>query len=295
MIDVLTAQRARIGRLAVLVLAFATLVAGAQSLLFFNEFVPRVTRANAQLFDLMVENSQRTLYRRIAAQIDTLRDWVPEANPGERTLADAWDDFQNHFSAAPQEAIGTLIGELPDLTATIGGDAGQVGLLAANLERLQAMYADSYKDLLADLRRPAAYLRPTAASIARRSGYLQAVTLNRALYLAQTGDIGTARVILAGLSASSDDPEVLGTIYYTLGRLQLELFLASPEAEYFTQAVQYLGRSLVANPDMQLARHLLDYLLSLSQAATAPQSAEGRPETPSEGEGAAVSAENRVF
>jgi hypothetical protein len=131
--------------------------------------------------------------------------------------------------------------------------------------------------------------------IAGRSGYRQAATLNRAVYLAQTGDIGTARVMLAGLNARTDDPETLGKIYYTLGRLQFELFRATPEVEYYTQSIQYLRQAMAADPESRLAQRLLDFLLSLPQAAAAPQSAEGRPETPSEGEGAAISAEKRIF
>ena len=165
----------------------------------------------------------------------------------------------------------------------------------ARLERLQTIYADSYKDLRADLRDPPAFLWPMASIVAERSGYRQAVTLNRALYLAQTGEIGTARVMLAGLNAAVEDLDLLATIHYTLGRLQFELFRATPDVEYYTQSIQYLRQSLVADPDLQLAQRLLDFLLSLPQAATAPQTADGRPETPSEGDGAAVSAEQRIF
>jgi len=101
--------------------------------------------------------------------------------------------------------------------------------------------------------------------------------------------------MLAGLNASVEDPGVLATIYYTLARLQFELFRATPEVEYYTQSIQYLRQSLIADPDLQLAQRLLDFLLSLPPTAAAPQAADGRPETPSEGEGAAVSAENRIF
>ncbi len=80
-----------------------------------------------------------------------------------------------------------------------------------------------------------------------------------------------------------------------LGRLHFELFRATPEVEYYTQSVEYLRQSLLTDPDLQFAQRLLDFLLSLPQSATAPQAAEGRPETPSEGEGAAISAEKRIF
>lgn len=295
MIEFLVTNRARLGRLSLLVAAVLALIVGAQAALFYSAFGPRMAQANAQLFDLIVEKSQRTLYRNVDRQIDTLEQLAPEGESGSRTLASAWQDFQTNFVVAPREAIDALASELPGLTATISDEFGDVTRLDVQLNRLRAIYADTYKDLLDDLKSPPAYLWPTAHVIAGRSGYRQAATLNRALYLAQTGEIGTARVMLAGLNAAVDDPELLGTIYYALGRLQFELFRDTPEADYFTQAVQYLRQSLEADPDAPLPKRLLDYLLSLEQTATAPQAAEGRPETPSEGEGAAISAERRVF
>jgi len=280
-----------------LLLAVAAIlfVCGAQAALFHKTFAPRIAQANAALFDLIVEKAQRNLYAGIAAQIQALGALTPDTDGEDPSLADAWSEFGVHFATAPREAIDTFIDQLPGLTAGVSNAGDEVTRVTADLDRLKTIYADSYKDLLADLKRPPLYLWPTAAIYAGRSGYRQAVTLNRALYLAQIGEIGTARVMLAGLNATADDPELLGTIYYTLGRLQFELFMTEPDAEYFTQSVQYLRQSLDADPGMPLAKRLLDYLLSLSQTAAAPQAAEGRPETPSEGQGAAVSAEKRVF
>lgn len=288
-------NRVKLARIVLLVCVLIAFVCSVQAALFYREFAPRIAQANADLFDLMVEKAQRKLYGDIALQIETLGKTATPADADERTLADGWDEFQSHFAAAPREAVIALGNELPGLTAGISDAGGGVSRLIAQLDRLNEIYADSYKELLNDIKRPPAYLWPAAPIVASRSGYRQAATLNRALYLAQTGEIGTARVMLAGLNASVDDAELLSTIYYTLGRLQFELFVATPEAEYFTQSVQYLRQSLEANPASPLAKRLLDYLLSLSQTATAPQAAEGRPETQSEGEGAAVSAERRVF
>ncbi len=279
----------------ILVLLAVVSVAALQAALFYYLITPRIEQANAQLFELSVENSQRSLYYGIARQVRALFESAPEGDSPEPALAGAWKEFENHFTAAPRDAVDTLARELPALTADNRADAGAIRDLATRLERLQAIYADSYKDLLADLREPPAFLWPMASIVAERSGYRRAVTLNRALYLAQTGEIGTARVMLAGLNASVEDPDLLATIHYTLGRLHFELFRATLDVEYYTQSIQYLRQSLVADPDLQLAQRLLDFLLSLPQAATAPQTADGRPETPSEGVGAAVSAEQRIF
>jgi hypothetical protein len=285
----------RCAEIVILILLAIVSVAATQAMLFYFLMTPRIEQANAQLFELSVENSQRSLYYEIARQVRTLIELAPDTDAREPPLANAWAEFEVHFTAAPRDAVAALADEMPALMAGSRADAGAVRKLTASLERLQAIYADSYKELLADLRKPPAFLWPMASIVAERSGYRQAVTLNRALYLAQTGEIGTARVMLAGLNASVEDPGVLATIYYTLARLQFELFRATPEVEYYTQSIQYLRQSLIADPDLQLAQRLLDFLLSLPQVAAAPQAADGRPETPSEGEGAAVSAENRIF
>ncbi len=286
---------ARPARTVILLLLAVVSVAALQAALFYYLVTPRIEQANAQLFELSVENSQRSLYFEIARQVRALIESAPESDTPEPALADAWKEFENHFTAAPRDAVGTLARELPALTVGNRADAGAIRDLTTRLERLQVIYADSYKGLLAHLREPPAFLWPVASIVAERSGYRQAVTLNRALYLAQTGEIGTARVMLAGLNASVEDPDVLATIHYTLARLQFELFRVTPEVEYYTQSIQYLRQSLMADPDLQLAQRLLDFLLSLPQAATVPQAADGRAETPSEGEGAAVSAEQRIF
>lgn len=286
---------ARPVRTVILLLLAVVGIAALQAALFYYLFTPRIEQANAQLFELAVENSQRSLYYGIARQVRALIESAPESDSRDPALGGAWKEFESHFKAAPRDTVEALARELPALTADNRADADAIRNLTARLERLQAIYADSYKALLADLRKPPVSLWPVASIVAERSGYRQAVTLNRALYLAQTGEIGTARVMLAGLNASVEDPDVLATIHYTLGRLQFELFRATPEVEYYTQSIQYLRQSLAADPDSQLAQRLLDFLLSLPQAATAPQAADGRPETPSEGEGAAVSAEQRIF
>ena len=286
---------ARPARTVILSLLAVVGVAALQAALFYYLITPRIDQANASLYELGIENSQRSLYYGIAEQVRAQIKLAPDSETVEPALAVAWKEFESHFVVAPSDAVNTLVRELPALTAGNRAEPDAILDFRSRLERLQAIYADSYKDLLADLREPPAYLWPMASIVAERSGYRQAVTLNRSLYLARTGEFGTARVMLAGLNASVEDPDVLAKVYYALARLQFELFRATPEVEYYTQSVQYLRQSLMTDPELQLAQRLLDFLLSLPQAATAPQTADGRPETPSEGEGAAVSPERRIF
>ncbi|MBT8100177.1 MAG: hypothetical protein KJO82_10520 [Gammaproteobacteria bacterium] len=293
--DEAAVKRIRVARRLGVALLALIILGALQTVGFYQRFAPRVEQANQALYALTLENTQRGLYRELATNVELLIESVPDDKAGGRTLVDAWTEFDAHFATAPFEASATLQDELPVVLAGSDANAMARAAVAGSLERLQLIYADHYKPLLADLKRPPLYLWPMAKFAAGRSGYRQALTLNRAVYLAQTGDIGTSRVMLAGLSASVEAPDLLATVYYTLGRLQFELFRATPEIEYYRQSVSYLQQSLVVRPDMQLAQRLLDFLLSLPPAATAPQAAEGRPETPAEGEGAAVSAEKRIF
>jgi hypothetical protein len=281
--------------IALLIIAVASIVGGMQSVLFYSEFTPRVAAANGLLFDLLVERSQGSIYRSIELQIESLRQLAAHGEDSASRLAIAWDEFDDHFSSAPVEALETLRTELPGLGAGLKGAGDDIQGLGQDLERMKEIYSDPYRQLMADLNRPPVYLRPMARILAGTSGVRQAVSLNRALYLAQVGEIGTSRVILTGLHASTDDPQMLGLVNYTLGRLQFELFRARPEAEFYTQSTMYLRESLQADPGSPLAKRFFDYLLSLSQTEAVPREGEGRPTTPAEGEGAAISADKRKF
>lgn len=288
----------RTGQYAMIVLilfAIVAIIGGTQAALFYSQFTPRIAKANGLLFDLLVEKAQGSHYHSIELQLDSLKELAVHGEGAESRLAIAWDNFDDHFATVPVEALANLRSDLPALGAGLKGAEESLERLGEHLDRMQAIYSDSYRQLLIDLGQPPIYLWPIAWIIASRSDYRQAATLNRALYLAQVGEIGTARVMLAGLHASADDPHMLGLANYTLGRLQFELFLARPEAEFYTQSVLYLRESLQADPDSPLAKRFFDYLLSLSQTEAVPREGEGRPTTPAEGEGAAISADKRRF
>lgn len=290
-----TSRRAKYAMLGMLIFAGAVILVGSQATLFYYQFAPRVAAANSLYFDLLIEKAQGRLFSSIGKQLGELENLAITTDDAVGSIVAAADDFHDNFMTVPYEAIETLRTELPVLGQNLSGAGDNIERLVNDLDRLQAIYTDPYKDLMAELERPPLYLLPTAAWTANRSGYRDAVTLNRALYLAQIGEIGTARVLLTGLYASTDDPHLLGLTNYTLGRLQFELMLTRPEVEFYTQSVQYLRQSLQADPDAELARRFFDYLLSLSQSTAAPEAGEGTPTNPSEGEGAAISPDKRKF
>lgn len=281
----------RYGRFVVPAIAAAAMIAGLQSVAFYRTFTPRVEDANRLLFDLVVESSRKDLYEGIGAQVRTIEHTGVNRSSSMR---DARRRFHEQFSAAPMAAIADLRAALEMLEP--GSDREQaVALLLADLGRFEAMHVDRYEQLLERLDAPPFWLWPSAQLLARYSEVGEVMRLNRALHLAQLGEVGTARVMLAGLRASTKSPRMLGVVHYLLARLEFELFRARPDAELYSQSVQYVRQSLQADPNSELAKRFLDYLLSLSQAEAIPQAVEGEPTTASEGEGAAVSADERRF
>jgi hypothetical protein len=285
---------ARVFAVAWSTMAALAIVAGAQSAWFFATIPPRVARANEALYDLMLEASQRDVYRSVAVAVETLRKSGVLAPADAARLGEAWRAFETRFPAAPETAAQELRSALASV-ADGGADAAAVAGLENDLSRLQALYADHYAPLVETLERPPLFLWPSALFLAESSGYRDAVTLNRAVYLAQVGEIGTARVLLSGLQASTDDPRMLGLTLFVLGRLQFEIFRARPEADTFLQSVEYLRQSLRAWPESEPAKRFLDYLLSLGREEAVPREFQGTPLMRSEGEGAAVSGRERRF
>jgi hypothetical protein len=102
-------------------------------------------------------------------------------------------------------------------------------------------------------------------------------------------------VLLSGMYSNSDDNELLGLVYYILGRLQWELFLTRLEPENYFQAVSYLRQSLQTDPDAELSKRLFDYMLSLTEAESTPGAGKGDPTTLTEGEAGAVSIPDPLF
>ena len=283
------ARRGRWRRLAAGGLALAAvvvLIAGVQAAGFYAVFAPRLAAGNERLQALHAEVMDRTLFRRVTSG---MRPLLGSTAPPSG-LADDWRSFEALFAVDPAKAVRELRGAL----GKIDDPELSPDLLAA-LERLQAMYADPYEPLLDALEAPPIYLRPTADALAEISGYRRTVALDRVLHLALVGEIGTAHVVLTGVHASTSDPRVLGKVYYLLGRLQFEAFRLRPRPEYHLRSVEYTRRSLRSEPDSELARRFLDYLLSLDIRASTLKTLPGAPASRSDAEGAPVPEGERRF
>lgn len=274
------------------------IVLGAQAYFFYLHFSPRLSLAHERLQALAAEQSRPELRREVVRRLDELAVAEP-ADETEEAIGD-WavdtrDSFLRIFSGSPQDALDDLRVALGDFEASWPDRTAELSQVHTSSERLEKVYQDPYENLSRAIGRPPAHLWPTAVVLAESSGYSEAITFNRALYLAQTGEFGTARVILTGLHSRTDDETLLGQIYYGLARLQFELFRSQGESENYLQALQYLRESLQADQENGLASRLLDYLLSLSEAETIPRPGDGNPTNPTEGETGAVSRGKPLF
>lgn len=284
-------------RTVVALVVFVAIVACLQAGAFFSVYGARLAEANELLFELQVETRQQHVYRRMAKVFATLRERSATANEERlgQELAQSTFRFESQFGGTPLEAIETLRVLLPQAASRFGDKDPAIVQLRDDFGRMDALYADRYKAILQDFDRPPLLLWPTASVLARYSNLRAAATFNRALYLSQIGEFGTSRAILSGLHATTENKEQLALIYYTLGRLQFELWTMRPESEFYLQAVKYLRQSLQSNADLQLAKRLLQYLLSITQGEIVIGAGESRTTAPTEGEGSDVPVGRRIF
>jgi len=278
-----------------IVIGLVSLLAGMQSLLFFSIYAPRVDTANMRLDALTTEVARGDMHKAVQAQLKSLIGKAGNKSDLGARIGSALKAFNDDFNQAPMDKIKVLRSAIPAIEKGLTGTGAGTGKLVAALDRLQTTYTDPYGSLFSDLDAPPWYLQPLAGMLRNLSGYYDAVTLNRAMFLARTGELGTARVLLTGLYARARDPHVLGLVYYCLGRLQYERFATRPEPENYTQSVQYIRQSLQADPHLSLAKKMLDYLLSLSQAQGIPRPGKGEPKTMTEGSQGAITKEKPLF
>lgn len=286
-------RRARYGSIALFAVALVLIIGGLQSLSFQSQFTPWVKRANAMLVSQARQVTRAEIVKEVKERFRSLVAAVDIEDEAAKRLREAL----NSVEQAPDEMIRELRAELDIVEEGLSETgADPIDQLRNEVNRLEEAYADPYERLQEALKSPPWYLWPMANVLSQTSGYVDAVTFNRAIYLASVGETGTARVLLSSLHARADDPELLGLVYYTLGRIHFEVFRSSPDPESYSdsvqymQAVQYLRQSLQADPDSTLAKRFHDYLLSLPPLKTTATNDE--MSTPTEGR---MSERPRIF
>jgi len=292
------------------VLAFLLVLTGAQALIFYGKFTPRISEADDKLLVLTMEKTRSEQLNVVQQQFQYLRADLKAQGEISSRVEDLYELMGEHYKESPLGTIEQVLAGMPLIKRLIDEKlkpdpdqpvealakaSDDIDQFIIELENLHQIYTIPYEQLHADLQNPPWYLWPTGGVLRDVAGHLTSVTFNRAIYLSQIGEIGTARVLLSGMYGSKDDAELLGLIYYSLGRLQWELFLTRLEPENYFQAVDYLRQSLQVDPGSSLAKRLFDYMLSLTEAESQPGAGKGEPTVLTEGEAGAVQEPTPLF
>jgi hypothetical protein len=290
-----------------IVLAFLIMLTSVQATWYYSRYIPRVNGINTKLDTFMGEKTSGAVLADIQEQFMTLLETLRTEETHARQLVSLLELMIKHFRQTPVQtgeevrlALVKLERELQQQGQTSGNEllttaSKDVAILAARLGELVDIYTIPFDELQSDLESPPWYLWPVGSLIRYKTGYLSAVTFNRAMYLAQIGEAGTARVLLTGLYSSSQNKDMLGMIFYGMGRLQWELFMTTNEPENYFQAVKFVRQSIQEDPEMDLSRRVFDFMMSLPEGDSAAQAGEGDPANPSEGEAASVSEPAPMF
>ena len=282
------------------VLAAVTLVIGLQALSYYLYFAPQVKQLNEKHSAFMQERTEMTVQGRVQEQFRTLIEALKPEEAHARQVLEQFEHLVKLFRQAPIQIAEEVRDELLTLSDQFKTDgetnakpllvkaAADLQTLAAELDLLRDTYTIDFEQLQSALANPPWYFWPTGNLIRYRTGYLSAVTYNRAMYLSQVGETGTARVLLTGLYASTRDEGMKGLVYYGLGRLQWELFTTLSEPEHYFQSLKYMRQSMQTDPQLELPKQVIDFMLSLDQGDSAPRAGEGDPSNPSEGQAASV-------
>jgi hypothetical protein len=279
-------RRKKIVFAAIVVAALLLLLGGVQSLIYFNKYSYEISQTSLKLQTLVAEKNSGELMEGVWDKLWRLGAAVSQDHEASLQLRTMLRSFNETVGVAPKETIGKLAVDLPGLKQKMPEFSGQLAEFESAVAVLHDIYQIDYESLIDSMQHPPIYLWPIAGILKKKSGYLRIAIYNRAMYLAQTGEMGTARVLLTGLHASAHDDEFLALVYFGLARLQWELFVERGQRENYFLAVNFLRQSIQADPQLMLARRLLDFLLSISQTNTF-EPGQGDPAAPSEGQAGA--------
>ena len=293
--------------IALSVFALMMMLSGLQAMLYYTHFVPRVDETNAKVTAFTQERSSMKVQKQVQEQFRALIDSLKDEQPYAALVLDQFELLAKLFRQSPIQTADEVHEALLSMSEKFKKDgetdskpilvtsSANILLLADDLKKLREIFTVEFDLLQADLENPPWYTWPTGRLLRHQTGYLAAVTFNRAMYLSQIGETGTARVLLTGLYSAAGNEPMMPMIYYGLGRLQWEIFLTGSKPENYFQAAKYLRQSIQSDPDKNMAKRLFDFMMSLSEGDSSPQQGEGDPTNPSEGESASVSEATSLF
>jgi hypothetical protein len=272
------------------------LLAALQAFGFHLYLDPGITAAGENLARLQLE---APTHRLLNGALETLHDyWRTTADEVRKRQAAALrETVVRLFKDDPRAAVGEFARVAAALEPRSEVERDILDTLRQRLRRLEIVYADHYGNALARYADVPWYLQPGAALHKAGRPAEQALRLNHALYLMLIGDRRGASEIHSELRQSPHSERFRSRVLFAQARLQYDAWRAEPDAQYYDDAVQYARQSVQSDPDYDLPKLFLEFLLSFDGQAVEIDSTpvEGQGSGEAQGERGAISTDPREF
>lgn len=261
------ARRVRLRRVC-LVTGILLLVFSLQSIAF-HRYVQEHDRAARRTLDQL---SQETASGRLidTALADLREYWRLTPDPTMKSLAlEIRDDVMLRFRAEPLAIVEGFPRGAASLRAESEATREALARLNETLQRLGDVYTDRAAAAYYAWSQPPVYLQPAAALVRLFAGQTEIkLNFNRALYLMLVAKREEAQEIYLAIRRSAESPEDKARVLFAQGRLRFDSFEDTRDPQQLSEALQHVRQSVRSDPDYQLSKLFLDYLISSEMSAT---------------------------
>lgn len=266
------------------ILAIALLVVALQSWAFHRHFDThnRVARQNLQM--LRLETMDRRL---IDEALGDLREyWRLTEHPAMKSLAlELRENVVLRYNAEPLAVIDKVQRGALALEGQTEAASEALARFNSKMELLRDIHADHTEAAWSAYASPPVYLQPTAALIKLWSSASTALNYNRGLYLMLVGEREQAQELYLEMRQAARSPKDRADILFAQGRLRFDSFENTKDPQQLSEALQHVRQSVRSNPQEQLPKMFLDYLLAHEMRATEVDAEPLQGEGSGEGEG----------
>lgn len=250
------------------VVGILLLIVSLQSLAF-HRHVEKYDRASRQNLELL---SQETASGRlIDTALSELREyWRLGTEPAMKSLAlELREDVVLRFRAEPLAVVERFQRGATTLQADSEASREALVRLNATLRRLTEVYTNRAATAWSAWSQPPLYLQPAAALVKLFAGRTEMrLNYNRALYLMLVGEREEAQEIFLAVRRAAESPEERALVLFAQARLRFDAFEDTKDPQQLSEALQHVRQSVRSDPDYELSKLFLDYLLSSEMAAT---------------------------
>ena len=272
------------------------LIAGLQTWGFHHQIVPLIAVAEEQLAALQHEAADNRLMNESLQSLQAY--WRVAADELSRRQAlELRDSVLQQFATEPVAAVSEFARVVHSLEAGTTADPETLAGVRRRASRLDYMYTDHYAVAINAMAHPAWYLQPTAAFLNNDDTRNRSLALNRATYLSLIRDPAAAIEILDELRRERGNDSVTAAALFGLARLHFDAFQVDKDPARFDEALRHTRQTVISNPDHELGKLFLDYLVSIDRQAIEvdAEALEGEGSGEGEGEQGAIALEPEDF